>query len=172
MLKEYRLNSRTKFSLLDESIHGVSANTIESFANEDLPNEFFIQQFLQPGIKPFCEKKYWRSFARILICRGVNKLSDVKEELLMWLQDINNPGSVEICRFVGDNFIEFEAAIKTDILKALDKGDDAWFNTLLVVLLQNKGLPEIEISSVLRGATQAFENKNKTTFEELLNNFV
>ncbi|MDR2091479.1 MAG: hypothetical protein LBP62_07535 [Clostridiales bacterium] len=55
---------------------------VKLFAESGLPNEFFLRHFFPPYPEPFCRKKYWEGFAKVLEYRGVNKLDDVKNDVL------------------------------------------------------------------------------------------
>lgn len=124
--------------LLAENEKIVTKQTIDMFANSNLPNSYFVKQFTDIGQQPFCDKKYWRSFSRILIARGANALTDVYRQMLMWLQDINWPGSVEIANFVCQNFDAFCTAARRCVDQALQASDDAWLNCLLLTACKSR----------------------------------
>ena len=171
MCREFNL--KENFSLLNENDQEVPEIIIKGFAESNLPNQFFLEQFLQPGKEPFCEKKYWRSFARILICRGIERLKDVKTELLIWLQDVNWPGFEEICKFVLSNFSEFKVAVMHSVIKALNEKDDGWFYSLWIILFKSKNMTEFEISKNMKMIKKLFaQSNNQTTVEEKLNEFL
>lgn len=94
-----------KINLLSEENTKVSENIIDFFADSEFPNSFFVKQFELEVNSPYYEKKYWRSFARILVKRGARRTRDVSKKILYWLQDLNWSGSAIIFNYVADNIV-------------------------------------------------------------------
>ena len=140
---------KEKIDVLNEADRFVSESDVALFADSNLPNAFFLQHFLCPGAEPFCRKRYWRSFARVLISRGIERIADVKKELLIWLQDVNWPGSAEVFQFILFNLLSFQDEIKISMLEAVKTKDEAWFSALWLLLYQKQGLTEAEIAARL-----------------------
>lgn len=69
-----------KLYLLANDKNEVSKSFIIMFAESKLPNDFFIQQFNYDVKAPFYEKKYWDSFAKILVYRGLEKTKNVHKK--------------------------------------------------------------------------------------------
>lgn len=159
--------------LLAEDVENVAQTTILRFAESDLSNEFFLRQFEKSADKPFSEKKYWRSFARVLVSRGINEIKDVQTKMLVWLQDINWPGSDLIFGFVMENITAFRQALKESLSEALRDDDEAWINSLLTVLYKSKGLSDKEIGRKLSNvrkcrAATIDANKVSETIDEII----
>ena len=131
MCQEYDANC---LYVLDESESIVSEDTILRFAQSEIPTDCFLKQFIEPGLKPYCEKKYWNSFAKILIKRDFEVLKNYLDVMLMWLQDLNWPGS----NIILDFFVEKFDLIKVNFLKAIfmsiDLNDESWLLGLLNIL--------------------------------------
>lgn len=106
---------------------------IKEYAESELPNDYFLKHLKEPYSDPFCEKKYWRGFAMVLVQRGLPKIEDVKNDLLLWFQDINMLGSKEIYEFVKQNISDFIIPIKSVLLQAYNNNDDQWFYRLFQV---------------------------------------
>lgn len=161
---------KEKINVLSEDSSPVSESDIALFADSNLPNRFFLQHLLQPESEPFCRKNYWRSFARILICRGIEQIQDVKKDLIVWLQDINWPGSMEIFKFILQNFSQFQDEIKKSIIEAVGTKDEQWFNTIWLMLYQKQKLSHVEISERIRYLEDIFESDNsKDIVSNLIN---
>lgn len=94
-------------------------------------------------------KKYWKAFAEILISRGISRIADVQEDILIWLQDINWPGSDLIWSFVLKNFSEFSESLKKCINLAISTDDLAWLNAMLALVYKSKGYSDKKISEKL-----------------------
>ena len=140
---------QTELKLLTDDVDVVTNENINKFAESELPNKFFLQQFTNIGEEPFCHKKYWKAYAEILISRGISRIADVREDILIWLQDINWPGSDLIWSFVLKNFSEFSEPLKKCINLAISTDDSAWFNTLLSLVYKSKGYSDKKISEKL-----------------------
>jgi hypothetical protein len=163
----------SELKLLADDNELVVNESVKKFAESKLPNEFFLQQFTQIGKEPFCQKKYWTSFAKILINRGISCVKDVLETMLIWLQDINCPGSDLIWNFVIVNFAEFSQPLKKCIVSAIITDDIAWFNALLSLVYKIKGFSDLEISkklSIDRRLLQA--NYSTNELYEIVGNIV
>lgn len=140
---------RSELELLIDDAAPAANGSVDKFAESDLSNGFFLQQFTKIGEEPFCQKKYWTSFAKILIKRGIDRISDVRETMLIWLQDINWPGSDLIWDFVLANYTEYLQPLKKCIVSAIITDDSAWLNALLSLVYKSKGFSDAEISERL-----------------------
>ena len=147
----------------------VLPNVITEPSKSDLPNDFFVQQFDLPAKKPFCDKKYWRSFAKILTSRKLENTPEIYKKLLIWLQDINWPGSDIIFNFVVENINDFSYSIKETLLEALYNNDDVWIISILTAVYKNKGLTNKEINGQLEKVQKLLINENN--FENLIKLF-
>lgn len=156
MFQEF--NWEQELYLLAEDKGEVSQVVIEKFAKSKLKNEFFVQQFETIVKEPFSEKKYWKSFARILIKRGINEIYSVQKQILIWLQDINWPGSDIIFDFIVNNITMFKESIKECLVETLKNDDEAWLNALLTVAYKSKGMSNKEIHFNLVNNQKVFAN--------------
>ncbi len=156
---QHTFDWKKQLHLLSETHHLVGRENILLFARSSLPNAFFVRQFTHIGLQPFCQKKYWRAFALVLISRGINNVADVYNEMLMWLQDINWPGSVEMASFVADNFTQFREIIKDSLLQAINTSDEAWANALLTIIYRSNGLSDSEINCKLQAMAQFWSSE-------------
>lgn len=147
MCQEFNWSSELK--LLAEDITNTTDDSLNRFVESELPNEFFLKQFIYPGVAPFCEKKYWKSFAKILIKRGLNRTTDVRAAMLIWLQDINWPGSDLIWNYVLANVSEFKDALKECVIFSITENDEAWLNALLSIFFKSNGFSDLEIAKKL-----------------------
>lgn len=141
MFQEYDVNW---LDALDESENVVSNDTILFFAQSNIPTDYFLKQFIKPGLKPYCEKRYWNSFAKILIKREFEALKNYLDIMLIWLQDLNWPGS----NIILDYFVEKFDLVKADFLRAIfisiDSNDESWLLGLLNVLIKKNILSKSE----------------------------
>lgn len=104
---------------------------IQYFVKSDLPNKYFLSQFLNLDDKDFHEKNRWANLAEIIIIRGYPACKDVIKELFIWLQDLNWPGTFDM--------IDFLLTIPTKDLKepfyasykeAIQTNDETWIEYL------------------------------------------
>ena len=104
---------------------------VEYYINSPLPNEYFLQQFRKPYPEPFCHKKYWEAFARILVGRGLPRIFDVVCEMLVWWQDLNWPGFSTVKNY----FLKYRSEVLDDVKKvcieAAKEKDTIWLINLL-----------------------------------------
>lgn len=152
-----------KIILLSEENTEVSENIIDFFADSEFPNSFFVKQFELEVYSPYYEKKYWRSFARILVKRGARRTRDVSKKILYWLQDLNWPGSAIIFNYVADNIAFFKDIIRECIVEATDN-DEEWIMSLFSVSFKSQhfDFEKIKDSTVTILNVYDFENsRNK-----------
>lgn len=80
---------------------------IAYFAESDLPNRYFLQQFSPDNQDVIFKNRYlWQGFAEVLVKRGFPKVRDVKEELFEWAYTCTAGGWI-IRKFVIKNKQEF-----------------------------------------------------------------
>lgn len=89
--------------------------------------------------------------------------------MLIWLQDINWPGSSIIFNYVVENVFSFKSAIKECILNAINIDYEAWLLSLFAVAYKYKGMTEKEINNNL-DKIQIIYNA-KVNIDELINLF-
>ena len=150
-------------------------NSVNEFAQSDLSNKFFLQQFFPPYPKPFCEKKYWHGFAKILETRGLQKIDDVKEDLFIWFQDGNWPGNEIIQPFIKNNKSYFKSSFINSILKAIDVDDISWACYMIDVFIINYDINENNkktIKTKFDNLQKSFSKQDKKGFCEYFINFV
>lgn len=133
---------------------------LDKYVKSELPNEFFLKQFTCIGERPFCEKKYWIAFAKVLINRGVEQTANVQAIMLIWLQDINWPACDLIWQFVLSNITAFHGAIKECILKSITTNDEAWLNALLSLVFTSQGFSDFEIARKLSISEELLQSKD------------
>lgn len=128
---------RGNLKIEDLTLYGQKrrVDAVNYFAKSDLPNSFFLQQFF--GDKGGLGKRYWQSFAEVLCARGLPRVADVADDMLIWLQDINWPGSGTIIKFVQAHFNEFKPSIIRAVERAHSERDVIWFEWLLSYFFLN-----------------------------------
>lgn len=119
-------------NLYDARIRIENNKVIDYFVESSYPNDYFLQHLHAPYPEPFCHKKYWESFAQILVKRGLPKINDVKQVILIWLQDTNWPGCKTIIKFVNENKQAFKKEIINACVQAYSDKDSIWLKNLLI----------------------------------------
>lgn len=97
--------------------------SVESLDSRDL---------LQP-----VSKEYWESAAKVLLKMGYPRIKEAIPGLLVWLQDINWPGSnvvMELLRTIPK--AEFVPYFEDAVKEALSSDDEIWIENLSYFLLQ------------------------------------
>ncbi len=76
----------------------LSKNSANELSNSNIPNICFLHQFLNiPELS--IDMKYWDKCADVLILRGHKKIKSVELIMLIWLEDLNWPGSFKIFNY-------------------------------------------------------------------------
>lgn len=90
------------------------------------------KELLQPG-----DKEYWENAAKVLLQMGYPRVKEAIPGLLVWLQDINWPGSRIVMKLLEtvpkDEFILY---LEEAVEKALDENDEMWIENLAYFLEQ------------------------------------
>lgn len=125
----YALTGRKHQHELFQDMHQLSENQ-QREKIKNLALDFHYNNLYFADIRCY-QKKYFFYSAQVLVLRGYPKIQDVIPELLMWMQDINWPGSYEIfqllCTIPKDVFMPFFIeAVK----KAYMEHDLAWMSWL------------------------------------------
>lgn len=105
----------------EKSIYEISA--MESLNLKDL---------LQPG-----SKEYWENAAKVLFIIGYPRIKDIIPGLLVWLQDINWPGSmivIDILRMVPKNVLV--VYLEKAVIEAVGVSDEIWIENLSYLLIK------------------------------------
>ncbi len=76
----------------------LSKNSVNVLSNTTIPNICFLHQFLNIP-KLSIDMKYWDKCADVLILRGHEKIKSVELFMLIWLEDLNWPGSFKIFNY-------------------------------------------------------------------------
>lgn len=131
------MSYRGNLKIEDLTLYGQKRRVcaVNYFAKGGLPNSFFLQQFF--GNEGGFGKRYWQSFAEVLCARGLPRVADVADDMLIWLQDINWPGSGAIIQFVKAHFNEFKPAVIRAVERARSERDVIWFEWLLLCFFPN-----------------------------------
>ena len=116
----------------------------------------------------------WTKIARvrkthIWVLQVFKDTPEIYKKLLIWLQDINWPGSDIIFNFVVENINDFSYSIKETLLEALYNNDDVWIISILTAVYKNKGLTNKEINGQLEKVQKLLINENN--FENLIKLF-
>jgi hypothetical protein len=122
---------------------------VKYFANSNLPNSYFLQQFFPPYPRPFCQSEYWHGFAAVLAYRGIDKIDDVKEDIFYWFQDGNWAGNEIILPFVLRNKDKLKSSFVNVIWKVFDIGDTVWFCFSFEVYKKFYNLKNIQLSELI-----------------------
>lgn len=76
----------------------LSKYSASELSNTNIPNISFLHQFL--NIKDLqTDMKYWDKCADVLIRRGHEKIKSVELIMLIWLEDLNWPGSFKVLNY-------------------------------------------------------------------------
>ena len=98
---------QTELKLLADDVVVVTNENINKFAESELTKQVFCNSLRMLEKNRFVKKNIGKLLPRFLISRGISRIADVREDILIWLQDINWPGSDLIWSFVLKNFSEF-----------------------------------------------------------------
>ncbi|MDP4177252.1 MAG: DUF5071 domain-containing protein [Bacillota bacterium] len=117
----------------------IQENAICEIASMNLLNP---KDLLQPS-----RKEYWENAAKVLIKMGYPRIKESISGLLIWLQDMNWPGSnvvIEILRSLPKAV--FIPHLECAVLEAMNTNDDIWLSNLSIILTQCN-LKEIDFIS-------------------------
>lgn len=106
-------------------------------ASSNIPNICFLHQFLNI-LSINIDMKYWDKCADVLILRGHEKIKSVEPFMLIWLEDLNWPGSFKIFNyFLTLDITELNELVVDAFTLAYYKKDIEWA-TNLCNLINNK----------------------------------
>lgn len=142
---------------------------IDFFANSELPNTWFLQQFSKPPHNkyPFYQKQYWELFAKIIIKRGVKSIKKEDILILNWFQEFNWPGLREIAVFVRENSLFFKDYFVRAVVEAFTLDDLLWLEMLLLSILVEKSFDTKEYNDIIKLSNENKGEKNSEVLNEL-----